>query len=80
MYNAPVVTINVSEGAALGAAILAAVGVGAFKSVPEACKGIIKVKEKSAAKAKGAEFYDRQYKRYGALYPALKGWFEGESV
>ncbi len=80
MYNAPVVTINVSEGAALGAAILAAVGAGAFKSVPEACKGIIKVKEKSTPKAKSAAFYDASYKRYGALYPALKDWFKGASV
>ncbi len=77
MYDAPVVTINVSEGAALGAAILAAVGTGAFKSVPEACKGIIKVKERCGAMSKAARFYDKQYGKYAGMYPALRGVFGG---
>jgi len=75
MYKAPVVTINVSEGAALGAAILAAVGGRAFSSVPEACKGIIRVKDKSKPAKKAMDLYDRQYRNYAALYPALKGWY-----
>jgi xylulokinase len=75
MYNAPVVTINVSEGAALGAAILAAVGKGAFATVPQACKSIIEVKEKSPPKKGAVAFYDAQYKKYAALYPALKRVF-----
>ncbi len=79
MYKAPVVTINASEGAALGAAILAAVGAGAFGSVPEACKGIIRVKDKSNPVKKMMQFYDRQYAGYAALYPALKAWFARDS-
>jgi xylulokinase len=75
MYDAPVVTINVSEGAALGVAILAAVGVGAFGSVPEACQAIIRVKEQSKPGKKAAAFYERQYRKYAALYPALKPVF-----
>jgi len=75
MYNAPVVTINVSEGAALGAAILAAVGNGAFDTVPEACQAIIQVKEKSSPKKGAVSFYDGQYQKYAALYPALKNIF-----
>jgi len=75
MYQAPVVTINVSEGAALGVAILAAVGAGAYKSVPEACKAIIKVKDQSKPEKKAAAFYDAQYRKYGALYPTLKSTF-----
>ena len=75
MYQAPVVTINVAEGAALGVAILAAVGTGAYSSVPEACKAIIKVNTKCKPAAKMAAFYDQEYARYAALYPALKGWF-----
>ena len=78
MYNAPVVTINVSEGAALGVAILAAVGVGEFASVPEACKAIIRVKEQSKPQKKSAALYDRQHQKYAALYPALKPWFAVE--
>jgi xylulokinase len=54
---------------------VAAVGVGAYKSVPEACKAIIRVKEQSKPAKKSVAFYDEQYKKYAALYPALKGWF-----
>jgi xylulokinase len=72
MYQAPVVTINVSEGAALGAAILAAVGQGHYKSVPEATKAIIKVKTTAKPSRKSAALYARQYQKYAGLYPALK--------
>ena len=72
MYNAPVATINASEGAALGAAILAAVGTGAFSSVPQATKAIIQVKEKSAPNKKSVSLYNHQYTKYASLYPALK--------
>jgi xylulokinase len=75
MYEAPVVTINVSEGAALGVAILAAVGAGAFGSVPEGCRAIIRVKERSKPGKKAAALYERQYRKYGGLYPALEAWF-----
>ena len=64
-----------SEGAALGVAILAAVGVGDYASVPEATKRIIKVKEKATPKKKAVETYDRQYAKYAGLYPALQGSF-----
>ena len=56
-------------------AILAAVGAKNYASVPEACKAIIKVKETSKPAKKSAAFYEKQYQKYGALYPALKGWF-----
>ena len=75
MYQAPVVTINVSEGGALGVAILAAVGIGDYKSVPEATKAIIKINEKSAPNKKMAALYEKQYGKYAALYPALKDVF-----
>ena len=75
MYDSPVVTINVSEGAALGAAILAAVGARAFGSVPEACGEIIRVKQKSRPGRKMVGLYERQYGKYAGLYPALQGNF-----
>ncbi len=78
MYNAPVVTITVAEGAALGVAILAAVGAGAYKSVPEICKSIIQIRHTSKPQKKSAAFYDRQYLKYAALYPALKQWYANE--
>jgi xylulokinase len=77
MYQAPVVTITVAEGAALGAAILAAVGAGAYKSVPEICKSIIQVRHTSRPNKKSAASYAAAYARYAELYPALQSWYSG---
>lgn len=75
MYDAPVVTINASEGAALGVAILAAVGVGDYASVPEATKAIIQVRDTCRPQRKHVAFYEAQYRKYAAFYPALKERF-----
>lgn len=65
----PVITVNTSdEGAAYGSAILAAVGVGAFKSIEEATDRV--VKETSVTLPKRA--YDAEYARFRKLYPAAK--------
>lgn len=71
MYGAPVVTINVAEGAALGAAILAGVGAGAYGSVAEACRGVIRVREKSRPRAGMVRLYEQQYGVFRDLYSAL---------
>jgi xylulokinase len=75
MYGSPVVTINVSEGGALGAAILAAVGAGAYSSVSEACAGTIRVRSTRTPNRKAVEFYGAHYQKYAALYPALRDVF-----
>lgn len=65
----PVITVNTSdEGAAYGSAILAGVGVGAFKSVEAACDRL--VKETSVTKPKRS--YDEAYRTYRKLYPAAR--------
>jgi xylulokinase len=65
----PVITVNTSdEGAAYGSAILAAVGVGAFKSVEEAVDRL--VKETSVMQPQKS--YDAEYGRFRKLYPAAK--------
>ncbi len=74
MYDSPVVTINASEGAALGAAILAAVGSGEFSSVGEATGAIIKVREKSLPAKRAVAFYEKQHARFAELYPARAGF------
>lgn len=69
----PVVTVNTAqEGAAYGSAILAAVGVGAFKSVEEATDRL--VRETSIKKPRRS--YDAEYARYRRLYPAAKSLAE----
>ncbi len=65
----PVVTVSTSdEGAAYGSAILAGVGVGAFRSVEEATDRL--VKETSVTKPQKS--YDAAYTRYRKLYPAAQ--------
>ncbi len=65
----PVVTVSTSEeGAAYGSAILAGVGVGAFKSVEEATDRL--VRETSVTKPQRS--YDGPYAKYRKLYPAAQ--------
>jgi xylulokinase len=72
VYGLPVVTVNREEGPAYGAALLAAVGVGAFKDLPAACRATLK-RNKAESPRKGAhESYEEPYRRFRALYPALK--------
>lgn len=76
ILNAPVVCINASEGPAYGAAILAAVGCGQFATVDEACAELIKVTDAVQPIAEHVEAYNKVYKVYNELYPALKDSFK----
>ena len=69
-----VVTINTTEGAAYGAAILAAVGAGTFADIPTACTQLIKVTGRTEVTA-ASEQYNTAYPLYRHLYPALKESF-----
>ncbi|MCA9922533.1 MAG: xylulokinase, partial [Anaerolineales bacterium] len=69
-----IVTINTAEGAAYGAALLAAVGAGAFTSVPEACRQVIQVTGRTTMGADTA-VYDQLYPLYRRLYPAQQSIF-----
>jgi xylulokinase len=69
----PLYTINSSEGAALGAAILAAVG--AWPDVPSACDALIHQVDISEPDRAGVDDYERLYPIYRRLYPALRQSF-----
>ena len=75
MYKAPVVRVNVTEGSALGAAILAAVGAGEFKSVPQACAAIIKPVDGLKPNVKMVRLHERGHKIFQRLYFRLKPEF-----
>jgi xylulokinase len=69
VLGVPVLTVNTSdEGAAYGAAILAAVGVGEFRSIEEACDRL--VRESTVTRPQRS--YDAEYARFRRLYPAAK--------
>ena len=62
--------VSAEEGAAYGAALLAATGSGAFESVPSACKNIIQITGHTAP-GKNVQTYEELYPIYRDLYPAL---------
>lgn len=72
----PIYTINVDEGPAFGAALLAMVGVGIYSSVPEACRHTIKTIDKIEPVTKNTKIYDEYYKLYRSLYISLKDNFK----
>jgi xylulokinase len=75
IMNIPLYTVNTTEGAAFGAAILAAVGVGAYPDVPTACANMIRKVETYQPDIAGAADYARIYPVFQGIYPALKGTF-----
>jgi xylulokinase len=69
------VTINTTEGAAFGAALLAGVGAGAWKDVPTACNATIKITNSTKPDPGQINAYTKGYALYRRLYPALKESF-----
>ena len=68
--------INIDEGPALGAAILAGVGAGTYHSVSEASDGIIRVERTVEPNRQWRVTYAELYEVYKGLYPALKNSFD----
>jgi xylulokinase len=66
------VTVNSTEGAAAGAAILAGVAGGLAPTVEAACDSLIAVTDRDAPEPAWVQAYAGAYARYRELYPALK--------
>jgi xylulokinase len=75
VLGAELVTVNSTEGAAYGAALLAGVGAGAWKDVAAACESAIAVTGRDEPDSSWQRAYDALYPRYRAMYPALKAEF-----
>ena len=71
-YGYPVEIIAAEEGAAYGAALLAGVGGGLWKTVDEACDAVVRVVTRIEPDQNDRATLGRQYQRYRQLYPALK--------
>jgi len=76
VLEAELVTVNTTEGAAYGAALLAGVGVGAWMDVSSACKEIIKITGTTQPNQQDASPYHGAYSIYQNLYPVLKPTFD----
>ena len=74
------VTVNTTEGAAYGAALLAGVAAGVWRDTEAACTQTIRVTERVTPAEKNADCYRRMYEQYQTLYPALKPTWHGLSA
>ena len=74
VFNAEVATVNITQGAAYGAALLAGVGIRVFENVQQAAKSTVRETD-SLRPGADAAVYGRYYERYRALYPALAAQF-----
>ena len=74
MFGSEVRTVNVTEGAAFGAALVAGAGTGVYASVTDAVESVVKVTS-STAPGPASAAYNEMYPRYRALYSALKDEF-----
>ena len=69
------VTVNTTEGAAYGAALLAGVGSGAWDNVSKACLSVIKITGSTPSQPMETDAYHKAYPMYRELYPVLKPSF-----
>ncbi len=76
VFDTELVVINVTEGAAYGAALLAGVGAGVYEDVAEACQQAIEVVQRTEPVRESAALYGEFYPVYRALYGALKPSFD----
>jgi xylulokinase len=76
VYGHAVETIAADEGGAYGAALLAGVGTGVWPSVDEACDRNVRGEEVVEPIAANTAIMDKQYQRYGRVYPALKAIYQ----
>jgi xylulokinase len=76
IMDAELVTVNTTEGAAYGAALLAGVGAGVWHDVDAACRRTIHVTGSTQPDPAAVTEYERWYQVYRGLYPALKPTFD----
>jgi len=68
--------LNVEEGPAFGAALIAGVGVGVYKNFTETGNRIIKVEKTILPGIQNTERYHKHYQLYQKLYYSLKENFK----
>ena len=75
VMNLKVDVVESEEGPALGGAILAAVGCGAYENVETAVKQFVKVVDTVEPTPELVEKYEEKYRKFKKIYPAVKGVF-----
>lgn len=72
ILGSELVTVNTTEGAAYGAALLAGVAAGVWSNVDEACAQTIRINDRISPNAGNIARYDEIYRHYQSLYPTLR--------
>jgi xylulokinase len=72
VLESELVTVNTTEGAAYGAALLAGIGAGVWPDVDTACAQTIRVSERISPDPATSSRYAEMYLHYQSLYPALR--------
>lgn len=76
IFDAEIVTTNVTQGAAFGAAMLAGIGTGLYRDAIQASEALINITGSNTPDQKAHAVYQSAYEIYGALYPRLKDTFK----
>jgi len=79
IFGRRVETVQTEEGAAFGAALLAGVGAGFWKTVDEACSAIVRVADSVDFRPDVATLMNQRYEEYRRLYPALQSVYSENS-
>ncbi len=80
VYSHPVEVVEAEEGAAYGAALLAGVGAGVWKTVDDACRAAVRLRSVIEPNRESSAIMQRQYQKYRRIYPALRSMREESSV
>jgi xylulokinase len=75
VFDTEIVTTNVAEGAAYGAAMLAGIGTGQYANAVEAADALIRVTETMEPNPDTGKIYEDTYAVYRSLYPRLRDSF-----
>jgi xylulokinase len=75
-FEVDLVTVSTTEGAAFGAALLAAVGKGAWENVPAAARTAVRITGAVSPESTWVQTYRETYPIYRGLYPALTPSFQ----
>jgi len=77
IFNKEISMTQSIEPAAMGAAILAGIGVGIYKDVEDGCRKVVKLKEeKTKPIPENVDIYTKQFEIYKSLYQDLKEDFK----
>jgi xylulokinase len=78
VYGQAIEIVEAEEGAAYGGALLAGVGTGVWPSVDDACREVVRIRQRIEPHEASKLTLEHRYQQYRAIYPALAALFHSE--